>query len=102
MKTFLFVIALAASSSAFAAPLKIELPPERPLLKSAPGTEIAMAQCLICHSSEYITTQPALSPAAWKANVEKMQKKYGAPLPAEQVDALVDYLVKNYGAAPVR
>ncbi|MDB6172694.1 MAG: putative sulfite:cytochrome c oxidoreductase (subunit b) oxidoreductase protein [Chthoniobacteraceae bacterium] len=59
-----------------------------------------MAQCLICHSAEYVSMQPLLTRTAWKATVEKMQKKFGAPLPADQVDALVDYIVKAYGAAP--
>ena len=88
--------------TAWAAPLKIELPPESVVFKNAPGAEIAAGQCLMCHSAEYVTTQPPLSRAAWKASVEKMQLKYGAPLPATQVETLVDYLVKSYGseAAP--
>lgn len=100
MKTPLVFLAAAIALGASAAPLKIELPPEDPEFKTAPGAELAMAQCIMCHSTEYVTTQPPLSPAAWKAIVEKMQKKYGAPLTAEQVDPLVHYLAKSYGAAP--
>ncbi len=92
----LHVAALAAS----AAPLKIELPPETAVFKTAPGSEAVMAQCLICHSAEYVSMQPLLTRAAWKANVEKMQHKFGAPLPADQVETVVDYIVKAYGAAP--
>lgn len=102
MKTHLALLTAAFAVRASAAPLKIELPPETPALKSAPGSDAAMANCLMCHSTEYITTQPPLSPAAWKAIVEKMQKKFGAPLPAEQVGTLVDYLAKSYGAAPLK
>ncbi len=91
------VYATGVAVTAWAAPLKIELPPESVVFKNAPGAEIAAGQCLLCHSAEYITTQPPLARAAWKAGVEKMQLKYGAPLPAEQVEALVDYLTKSYG-----
>ncbi len=100
MKTRLFLLLSALSASA--APLKIELPAETVILKILPGADAVKAQCLVCHSTEYITTQPPLSPAAWKATVEKMQKKYGAPLPADQIEALVDYLAKNYGAPPAK
>lgn len=36
--------------------------------------------------------------AFWAASVKKMQDKYGAAIPPEQVEPLVDYLTKNYGA----
>lgn len=100
MKTPLVFLTVIAAISASAAPLKIELPPETPAFKTAPGADLAMGQCIMCHSTEYVTTQPPLAPAAWKAIVEKMQKKFGAPLPAEQVETLVDYLAKSYGIAP--
>ena len=83
--------------STFAAVLKIEMPIETDVFKTGPGSEIANAQCLICHSVEYVSTQPPLPRAFWKASIEKMQTKYGAPVPNEQVDALVGYLVKTYG-----
>lgn len=83
--------------SAFAAVLKIEMPIETDVFKTGSGSEIANAQCLICHSVEYVSTQPPLPRAFWKASIEKMQTKYGAPVPNEQVDALVGYLVKTYG-----
>ncbi len=102
MKKLLSLIASAFAFAASAAPLKIELPPEGAPLKSAPGGEVAMAQCAVCHSAEYVATQPQLSPAAWKAVVEKMQKKFGAPIPPDQVEAIVEYLVKNYAAAPAK
>ena len=98
MKTAFFPILLTLAAIATAAPLKIELPPETPKIKDGPGATAIMANCLICHSTEYITTQPALPPAAWKAIVEKMQKKYGAPLPPDQVETVVEYLAKSYGA----
>ncbi len=91
MKRFaIFFIPLAALAAD-----EWKLPEERPVFK--PGADLAQANCLICHSHEYISTQPPLTRDQWKASVTKMQQKYGAPLPAESVDALLDYLVKNYG-----
>ena len=80
-----------------AAELNFKLPPENNRLRPGPGSEIATVQCVICHSTDYITTQPPMPRAFWKAGVQKMQKIYGAPIPDEQVEPVVDYLVKNYG-----
>jgi sulfite dehydrogenase len=82
---------------AHAAELTIHLPPEVNSFKQDAGAEIANAQCLICHSVEYVTIQPKMQRAFWKAGVQKMQQKYGAPITDAQVEPLVDYLVRNYG-----
>ena len=76
-----------------------KLPDEKPAFKSAPGAELVQANCIMCHSHEYITTQPAFTRDQWKASVAKMQAKYGAPLAPENVDALLDYLAQSYGKA---
>jgi cytochrome c551/c552 len=78
--------------------LKIQLPPETEAFKPGAGSEIANAQCLICHSVEYVSTQPPLPRTFWSAEVEKMRDKYGAPIPKEQVEPLVNYLAKTYSA----
>ncbi|HWX19108.1 MAG TPA: c-type cytochrome [Candidatus Binatia bacterium] len=77
--------------------MKIDLPPETVSFKAGGGSEIANAQCLICHSVEYVTMQPPLPRTFWAASVKKMKDKFGAPLPDEQVEPVVNYLVKNYG-----
>ena len=77
--------------------VKITLPSETNHFKPGPGSEIAASQCVLCHSADYISTQPPMPRAFWKAGVQKMQKVYGAPLPDAQVERLVEYLVKNYG-----
>jgi sulfite dehydrogenase (cytochrome) subunit B len=85
-------------SGSFAASLKIDLPNEAATLKAGPGADVANGQCLICHSAEYITTQPRDKPLAfWKAEIEKMRKVYGAPIPDDQVDVVADYLTRSYG-----
>src|SRR2546425_4993873 len=75
----------------------IQLPPEVNAFKEDTGAEIANGQCLVCHSVEYVSTQPPFPRAFWKSSVQKMQQKYGAPIPEEQVEPLLDYLTKNYG-----
>ena len=78
---------------------EIQLPPETGAFKQDIGAEIANGQCLICHSVEYVSSQPTMGRAFWKGSVVKMQQKYGAPIPDVQVEPLVDYLTKNYGIA---
>ena len=77
---------------------KLSLPGETATFKAGPGVELALAQCVLCHSADYVSTQPPLARTAWKASVQKMREKYGAPLPEDKVEPLVDYLVKTYGA----
>lgn len=80
---------------------RIELPSETEIFKSSdlPGYALANASCLTCHSVEYVKYQPSSSSRAyWQATVIKMQKTFGTPIPDAQVEPLVDYLVRNYGA----
>ena len=77
--------------------MKIELPAETGVFKSAPGVEIANGQCLICHSVEYVETQPRMPRPFWAASLKKMREKYGSAIPEEQVEPLLDYLAKHYG-----
>lgn len=103
MKNFLFKIGIASLTVIFplvgrGEPLKIELPPETSSFKPAAGVEIANAQCLVCHSVEYVSTQPPLPRAFWAASVKKMREKYGSSIPDSQVEPLLDYLVEHYGA----
>src|SRR5438309_5781793 len=58
----------------------ITLPAMQPELPAGPGRDTVAATCVICHSTRYITMQPAFSRAAWTAEVDKMRKVFGAPL----------------------
>jgi len=85
-----------------AATRTIELPPETAQLKPSTlaGYPIARAKCGICHSLDYILYQPPqMSQAQWTAEVQKMQKSYGAPLEADEVKLLGIYLATVYGDA---
>ena len=77
--------------------MKIELPTETASFKPAPGSGLANAQCLTCHSVEYVQTQPPESLAFWSAEVKKMRTVYGAQIPEEQMDSIAHYLAENYG-----
>ena len=74
-----------------------KLPTDQPKFRAGPGAELATANCLLCHSADYVSTQPPLDRAAWLATVNKMREKYGAPLPTNQVNRVVDYLANSYG-----
>ena len=73
------------------------MPAEETRLKAGPGADLVKANCLLCHSTDYISTQPPLTRDQWKATVTKMQQKFGAPYNAEKMDPVIDYLVKSYG-----
>lgn len=99
MKSFALILAasLGLGWIARSEPVKIELPMETATFKNSPGAELAAGNCMVCHSTEYISTQPPLTRTAWKASVEKMRAKFGAPIPEDQVEKLVDYLTTAYG-----
>jgi sulfite dehydrogenase len=80
-----------------AAEVSIQLPQEVNAFKQDIAAEFANGQCLTCHSVEYVTTQPPMPRTFWKSEVQKMQQKYGAAIPEEQVEPLANYLTRNYG-----
>jgi mono/diheme cytochrome c family protein len=96
MKMF-FTIALLGFVFVAAAADAWKLPTDQPKFRPGPGAEVATANCLLCHSADYVSTQPSLPRAAWLATVTKMREKYGAPLPTNQVERVVDYLANSYG-----
>jgi hypothetical protein len=93
-------VALVAISALSARAIEITLPPETAKLAESPlpGYPLAVASCATCHSMDYVKMQPTSSRAYWKASVTKMQKTFGAPIPEEMVEPIVDYLVKTYGS----
>lgn len=68
-------------------------------LKEAPGREAVESNCASCHSLDYSRiNSPFLDRKGWEAEVNKMIKVFGAPIPAADTTTIVDYLTKNYGA----
>ncbi|MDR3398509.1 MAG: sulfite:cytochrome C oxidoreductase subunit B [Pandoraea sp.] len=89
-----------ASTSAHA--LDIKLPQETSQLKASTlaGHQSASAWCVMCHSVDYINSQPPMPAAFWSAEVTKMVKVYGAPIPEDQVKLISEYLGTAYGNDP--
>lgn len=80
----------------------ITLPAETAQLKLSdlPGYTLARAKCAICHSADYIQYQPPqLTQNQWTAEVQKMQRSYGAPLDADEIKLIGIYLATVYGDA---
>ena len=75
----------------------IELPPPAVALKEGKGMEVTQGYCAICHSLDYITTQPKFPKAKWEAEVNKMIKVFGAPIDADNAKIIVDYIGYAYG-----
>ncbi len=75
----------------------IELPILAVDLADGPNRDKAAGFCAICHGAEYIPMQPKLSKAQWTATVTKMVKAFGAPIPQEDADRIIEYLATAYG-----
>ena len=86
-----------ATSLALAGEVAITLPPETAALKPGKGAELAQANCIVCHSVDYIATQPPMPRKFWDATVKKMIEKYAAPTPADVTGAIAEYLTVAYG-----
>ncbi len=66
-------------------------------LKPGPGMEKTAGYCNVCHSLDYITTQPAFSGKQWGGTVNKMVKVFGAPIPPDVAREITAYLGTAYG-----
>ena len=67
-------------------------------LKDAPEAATVRAYCSSCHSIDYVQmNSPFLKKAGWEAEVRKMIKVMGAPVPEVEVARIVDYLAASYG-----
>ena len=69
-----------------------------PDLPDAPGRAELYANCLTCHSSRYVASQPRFPRKTWQAEVDKMRSVYGAPVSADDAPRIVDYLVATHGS----
>jgi cytochrome c5 len=67
-------------------------------LKDGPGRQLVEANCVMCHSLDYIQMNSAfLDRKGWEASVNKMVKAMGAPVSENDARAIVDYLAAQYG-----
>ena len=62
------------------------------------GSQEVRIYCSTCHSPSYITMQPPLPAATWEAEVNKMNKTFGAAIPDESAQKIILYLQAQYTA----
>ena len=69
-----------------------------PAADLAPGDGLQDVQiyCNTCHSPRYITMQPPLPAATWEAEVNKMNKTFGAAIPDDATQKIILYLQAHY------
>jgi hypothetical protein len=67
--------------------LSVELPTSQALFPPGDGAVIGNAQCLIYHPAGMVLRQLALTQDEWIGEINKMRNAFGAPLPADQVEA---------------
>ena len=72
--------------------VSVDLPTSQISFPPGNGSIIANAYCLICHSAGMVLRQPPLTQDEWTAEINKMRNAFGAPIPADQVQALAQYL----------
>jgi len=77
--------------------LKLEFPDSDRTFPGGAAADAINNNCLACHSAGMVLTQPRLPRSAWQAEVDKMRVAYKAPVAAEDVSAIVDYLANLNG-----
>jgi cytochrome c5 len=87
------------AAPAFAADANYDVGPYpsfAPELAEGDGKLEVQSFCATCHSTRYITMQPPLPGATWDAEVTKMMKTYGAPIPEAASKKITAYLQAHY------
>lgn len=62
------------------------------------GLQDVQIYCSTCHSPRYISMQPPLPAATWEAEVNKMNKAFGAGIPEDSTQKIILYLQAHYTA----
>lgn len=99
----LFVVALVAAVASDSRAVRaddtvtITLPPDDVKLADGPGRDVTETQCRMCHSLDYVTTQPRGGAAQWQGVVTKMRTVYAAPIGEADAKTIADYLTDHYG-----
>jgi mono/diheme cytochrome c family protein len=60
------------------------------------GLQDVQIYCNTCHGPRYITMQPPLPAATWEAEVDKMNKTFGAGIPEDNTKRIILYLQARY------
>ena len=67
-----------------------------PVLAEGEGRAETESFCSLCHGTRYIVMQPPLPGDTWTAEVTKMIKVYGAPIPEASAQTITNYLRAHY------
>ena len=101
MKHLLMLAACASLGLALPVTAKdIQLPPDGVQLTPSllPGYAKAQANCVMCHSAEYMRYQPSNAARPyWDAMVHRMKGVFKAPIADDDMPEIVDYLARTYG-----
>ena len=90
------ILALGTSQLS-AEPRNYQLPEGVITFRPGAGQDIAESNCLACHSSDYISTQPpGRGKTFWQAEVTRMRKAFGAHISDDDAKTIAEYLSNNY------
>jgi hypothetical protein len=67
-----------------------------PELAAGDGKLEVETYCNTCHSPRYIIMQPPLPAGSWEDEVNKMVKTYGASVPSDDAQKIIEYLQSHY------
>ena len=91
-----FAAAAALLLTTLAAPARAD--EGRIRLAPGAGSELVAANCVMCHSLDYIhMNSPFLDEKGWTAEVHKMVAVFGAPIAEDDQKRIVAYLAEHYG-----
>jgi cytochrome c5 len=76
---------------------RIVLPQYPSEIMQGPNVQVYERDCLICHTTRYVSMQPRFSKAVWQSEVKKMVDAYGAPISEADQALIVEYLVAVKG-----
>ncbi len=77
------------------------LPRARDLqLRPGKDRDLVIESCTTCHSLAPIVRHDGFAPDVWKQEVQKMIKRYGAPVRQESAKRIVAYLQDHYAQPP--
>ena len=66
-------------------------------LQDAPGRDLVVARCSVCHSVDYVQMNaPVFDRTGWQKSVRKMIDVFGAPISEDDAHRIVEYLGNNY------
>src|SRR3974390_3234931 len=92
-------ICLVAGSLVWALPARAQEDRSAVQLPDGDAKELISDACTACHSLTNITNSQGHTPEEWKTTMA-MMLNVGAAIPADKVDMVTSYLIKNFPEKP--